>query len=186
MELYGSYTSPYVRHCRIAVLEGNLDCTFIETDHAASAASSPTKRVPFLHDGAITLTDSASILMQFRRKAGQKFLEDPVEYDHFCLANTALDATVNLFMLERDGLTPDKSPYLARQAQRVASSLVQLNKLPLPAAPPYTDAELRIACYLAWGLFRQRISLAEYPNLVSFLDGASSYEPFRLTVPPQQ
>lgn len=47
MELYGSYTSPFVRHCRIALLQTQQDCQFIETDAQQSATLSPTKKVPY-------------------------------------------------------------------------------------------------------------------------------------------
>lgn len=185
MKLFGSYTSPYVRHCRIALLETGLDCDFVEADAAAGGLATPTRRVPYLEDQAITLTDSSSILKHLREKAGQNFFPDLVDYDLFCLVNTALDATVNLFMLEKDDLTPEKSVYLKRQSQRVESVLEQLNRTPLPMRAPYTDAHLRLACYLAWGLFRRRIHLEPYRNLRIFLDGANSYEQFRVTAPPQ-
>jgi len=43
LELYGSYTSPFVRHCRIALLESGLAFTFVETDQVSSAKLSPTQ-----------------------------------------------------------------------------------------------------------------------------------------------
>ncbi|RZA06776.1 MAG: hypothetical protein EOO68_04495 [Moraxellaceae bacterium] len=76
MKLYGSYTSPFVRHCRIAILETHGECEFIETDQAVSAAKSPTKRVPFFEDGEIFLTDSNAILKYLREKSGQIYLAD--------------------------------------------------------------------------------------------------------------
>jgi glutathione S-transferase len=183
MELFGSYTSPYVRHCRILLLETGLDCVFTEIDHSISAAQSPTKRMPFLRDGAVTLTDSSSIVKYLRNKAGQAFFEDAVAYDRFCMVNTALDTTVNLFMLEKDGVTPEKSSYLMRQSQRLVSTLEELNKQPLPTQGPYTDTDLRLACYLGWALFRKRVDLKLYPNLEIFLQAANDYEYFRVTAP---
>ena len=53
MKLYGSFTSPFARHCRIVLLETGQACDFVETDYAASAAASPAKKVPFLQDGDI-------------------------------------------------------------------------------------------------------------------------------------
>ena len=41
MKLYGSYTSPFVRHVRIALLETQQAFEFIETDQAGSSAQSP-------------------------------------------------------------------------------------------------------------------------------------------------
>lgn len=73
MQLFGSYTSPFVRHCRIALIETGLDCEFVETDYAESARRSPTKKVPYLQDKDVMLFDSCSILKYLREKAGGTF-----------------------------------------------------------------------------------------------------------------
>ncbi len=184
MKLYGSYTSPFVRHCRIALLETGLACEFIETDQAGSAAKSPTKRVPFLEDGDVFLTDSSSILKHIREKAGTAFLSSASELDLFAMVNTALDATVNLFFLERDGVDLQAYEYTRRQAARIESSLTELNALSLAAQAPYSDMELRLACYLAWGLFRKRINIEAHENLQQFLAGINQYTAFSDTAPP--
>ena len=184
MKLYGSYTSPFVRHCRIALLETGLACEFIETDQASSATQSPTQRVPFLEDGELFLTDSSSILKHIREKAGATFLSSTSELDKFAMVNTALDATVNLFFLARDGVDLQAYEYTRRQAARVESSLEELNALTLPVQAPYTDVSLRLACYLYWGLFRKRINIDAHENLQQFLTGISKYPPFADTAPP--
>lgn len=184
MKLYGSYTSPFVRHCRIALLETGLACEFIETDAAASASQSPTQRVPFLQDGDIFLSDSSSILKYVREKSGNAFCETAEELNQFCMVNTALDATVNLFFLERDGVDINAYAYTKRQAARIETSLAELNQLSIPQFAPYNDAQLRLACYLAWGLFRKRINLDNYDNLARFLDQIGDYENFAVTAPP--
>src|SRR5690554_7357084 len=102
MKLFGSYTSPYVRHCRIVLAQLHKDFQFIPTDHAQSAEQSPTKRVPFLQDDAVMLYDSSSILRYLREQQQQGFCDSVEDFDLFCMVNTALDATVNVFLLERD------------------------------------------------------------------------------------
>lgn len=184
MKLYGSYTSPFVRHCRIALLETHCACDFIETDQAGSAAQSPTKRVPFLEDGDVFLTDSNSILKHLREKAGQSYLTNTQELNQFCMVNTALDTTVNLFFLERDGVDLQAYEYTRRQAARIESSLAELNQLSLPTCAPYNDVHVRLACYLAWGLFRKRINIDAYGNLQKLLAGINQYQPFVDTAPP--
>jgi glutathione S-transferase len=184
MKLYGSYTSPFVRHCRIALLETGLACEFTETDQAGSAAQSPTKRVPFLEDGDIFLTDSSSILKHIREKAGTDFLSSASELDLFAMVNTALDATVNLFFLQRDGVDLQAYEYTRRQAARIESSLAELNALAFSMQAPYSDVELRLACYLSWGLFRMRINIDTHENLQQFLAGINKYQPFADTAPP--
>lgn len=184
MKLYGSYTSPFVRHCRIALLETHCACDFIETDQAGSAVQSPTKRVPFLEDDDVFLTDSIAILKYLREKAGRHYLASANELNQFCMVNTALDTTANLFFLQRDGVDLEAYEYTRRQAARIESSIAELNQLPLPINAPYNDVHLRLACYLAWGLFRKRINIDAYENLQNFLAGINQYQPFVDTAPP--
>ena len=191
MELYGSYTSPFVRHIRIALLETGLPFTFVETDAAGSAKLSPTQKVPFLkyseHGKQHMLTDSSAILKYIREKSGGTFFSDVRNtleaYNAFCTANTLLDTAINLFYLEKDGVTPKTSAYLARQQSRLQTGLAELEKLALSSQAPFDDAELRIACFLGWALFRNRLTLEGLPKLQIFLDGINRYPPFAATAP---
>lgn len=189
MKLFGSYTSPYVRHCRIVLLETGLDCEFVEADGKVSNARSATKRVPFLEDGDLLLTDSSSIVRYLREKSGGSFLPDVLSYDRYCLVNTALDSEVNLFVLERDGIMPDQSAYLTRQRARIGTCLealeswVQSAEAQSSAAPAKDDVALRLACFLDWSQFRNRLSLAPFPRLTGLLERARSYAPFAETAP---
>lgn len=185
MKLYGSFTSPFVRHVRIVLLETGLPCEFIETDQAGSAVKSPTKRVPFLEDGDTFLTDSSSIIKYLREKAGQGFCETARELDEFCLVNTALDTTVNLFFIKRDGVDIQAIPYLQRQAARIDSAVSELNALTLPTAAPYTDAQLRLVCYIGWCKLRKQVDFSGYTNLEEFYTAALKYPHIHTTQPPQ-
>lgn len=188
MKLFGSYTSPFVRHCRIVLLETGLDFEFIETDQAGSAAQSPTKRVPFLEDGDVFFTDSSSIIKYLREKTGQTFCAQIKEFDEFCMVNTALDTTVNIFFLERDGVKAGEVPYVQRQIARIDSILMELDNLQLPTSAPYNDAQLRLACFIGWAKFRNRAGFSltepsEYKNLEMFYAGAQAYTHFKNTEP---
>ncbi|GGP59454.1 glutathione S-transferase family protein [Shewanella saliphila] len=184
MKLYGSYTSPFVRHCRIALLESTLDYEFIETDQAASATKSPTKRVPFLQDGELTLNDSSAILRYIRQKSDKPFIESAVELDQYCLVNTALDSTINLFFLALDGVDIERYEYTLRQSQRIGSILVALEQLKLPLHGPYDDVQIRLGCYLSWAVYRQRINIDSYPRLKLFLAAIEREPFFSETAPP--
>ena len=185
MELFGSYTSPYVRHCRIVLMQLGQSFTLVETNNDMSATGSPTKRVPYLRDGNRFLTDSSSILQHARHKAGQAFLADIDEAERFHLANTALESTVNIFQMEKDGIVPAQSPYLQRQAARARTVLELLNADKLRVDGSSTsDSVLRIACFLGWALFRKRIDLGPYPRLVDFFEDAQRIPPFKETAPP--
>lgn len=187
MELYGSYTSPFARHCRIALLESGISFLFVETDAAGSAKLSPMQKVPFLkyskNGKDIQLTDSSAILKHIRESSGLAYMPDVERFNAFCSANTLMDTAINLFYLEKDGVTPKESAYLARQQSRLQTGLAELEKVKLSGAAPYDDTELRIACFLDWALFRQRLTLEAYPNLQKFLAGIRQYPPFASTVP---
>jgi glutathione S-transferase len=184
MKLYGSYTSPFVRHCRIVLLETNSQCEFIETDQAASAVKSPTKRVPFLEDGDIFLTDSSAIIKYLREKNGGNFCASTLELNKFCLVNAALDTVVNLFFIKRDGVDITQIPYLQRQAARIQSTLEELNNTRFSTQAPYNDADLRLACFMSWAKLRNQVDFSVYPQLEKFHETIASYEPFLKTKPP--
>lgn len=187
MELYGSYTSPFARHCRMALLESAVAFEFVETDAAGSARLSPMQKVPFLRTvkkgHEILLTDSSAILKFIRESQGQVFMADLQRFNAFCSVNTLMDTAINLFYLEKDGVTAKESAYLARQQSRLQTGLAELERLSLASRAPYDDTELRLACFLDWALFRKRLSLEGYPNLQKFLAGIREYPPFAATVP---
>ncbi len=169
MQLFGSYTSPFVRHIRIVLIQTGSECEFIETDYEQSAAQSPACRVPFLREGERMLTDSSSILRYLRERAGQPFFPSLDEFDRFLLVDTALDACVNLFLFERDGIGPEQVPYLKRQQLRIRQCLQALNEGVIRQAPVAGgDFAIRLGCFLSWALFRRRFELDEYPGLAEF------------------
>lgn len=184
MKLYGSYTSPYVRHCRVAMAQSDLDYEFIEVDYVMSAERSPTAKVPFLKDGDIMLTDSSSILKYIREQSGAIFLEDIQDFDRFALSNTLLDSTINLYLLENDGLLPDQFSYLKRQQNRINAGLKALNTRINPAQGVAQDSALRCACFIDWALFRKRFNIDGLDNLKGLLEVANQVEAFSSTAPP--
>jgi glutathione S-transferase len=185
MKLFGSYTSPFVRHCRIVLLETEADCDFIEADINASALQSPTKRVPYLQDDDIFLTDSNSIIKYLREKSGRSFCTTAKELDTFCLVNTLMETTVNLFFLKRDGVDIEAIPYLQRQSDRVQSTLYELNQTLFPGNVPYNDIKIRLACFMSWAKFRQLLDFSKFQNLEGIYQEAMDYSNFSVTQPPQ-
>ncbi|MDA7746992.1 glutathione S-transferase family protein [Psychromonas sp.] len=186
MKLYGSYTSPFVRHCRIALLQTELKCQFIETDANQSATLSPTKKVPLLVDSDLELTDSTSILTHIYELAGEDFLSDLDDIELYHMTNTVLDACVNLFMLAKfDGITPEKSIYLTRQKERINSGLTAINNKVLSKELPLTDAEIRLASFADWAKFRNIFPVADYPNIEKLLNLANTNPKFVATAPKE-
>nr|WP_010132001.1 glutathione S-transferase N-terminal domain-containing protein [Microbulbifer agarilyticus] len=185
MKLFGSFTSPFVRHCRIALMQSGLDWEMAELDiHTSKDPGTPTLRVPFLEDGALTLTDSTPIVKHVREKAGQEFITDVKDLDRYCLANTLLDSAINLFLLERSGLDLNENVYTRRQQKRVDLILHELNSAPIPAVGAFGDADYRVAVGVAWGQFRNRFSIEGHSNLVRLLELAGEDAAFVATAPP--
>ena len=98
-----------------------------------------------------------------------------------------MDAAINLFLLEKAGVTPDKVPYLKRQQQRI-DDILQLmedkeHAVAYEGPHPFSDGELRLGCFLSWGLFRERFNLDKYPRLQAFVDKLNDYPYFADTDP---
>lgn len=184
MQLYGSFTSPYARHCRIALEETSLQAEFIAIDQQQSAQTSPTKRIPMLKDGDITLSDSQSILKHLREKSGQTFLARAEDLDFYCFCNTLLDSAANIFYLEKFGLNLESNDYTKRQQNRIDDGLKLLEQQSFKnQVISNNDGLLRLACFLDWAVFRNRIQLDKYPTLNELVQQAKTYEPFAKTYP---
>ncbi|NRB38875.1 MAG: glutathione S-transferase family protein [Pseudomonadales bacterium] len=183
MQLHGSFTSPYVRHCRIVMAQGQIEHDFIEAGFEQSAALSPSKKVPFLIDGDVLLSDSSSIVRYLRESQNQDFLNTIQYHDLFSLISTLMDSAINLFYLEKEGINVHAAAYLQRQKLRVDEGLVYLNQHCPSTIDLFNDAHLRLAIFLSWGLFRQRINLNPLENLQAFLQSAEADAIFSATKP---
>lgn len=184
MELFGSTTSPFVRHCRIALEQTHQKYTFSLVDYAQTAKKSPVQKMPYLVDGEHVFTDSASILMYVRQLTKAPFPADPQDFELFTMASTLIDTAVNIFLLEKDTITSKESQYLARQESRLATGFKALNNTVQPAKALTTDGHMRAACLVDWTLFRQRYDLSSYTQLKELLQQANS-DPFFTKTDPR-
>lgn len=184
MKLYASYTSPFARHCRIALLQGNIECEFVNTDHAQSAEKSATKKVPFLEDGDLTFTDSSSILMHLASVSDTDYIQTAQEQELFSMTNTCLDSVINVFLLENDGVTSETSGYIKRQQGRILTALSALDTKAAEHTAKLNTAQIRLACFIDWALFRKRISIEGLTNLQALLETARQDQHFNATAIP--
>lgn len=183
MKLFGSYTSPFVRHCRIVLMQSKFNFEFIEADEARRKEYSATDKVPFFTDGDLILSDSSSIVKYVREKSGRVFLADIIDFETYTITNTLLDSAINLFLLENEGFGPDSIKYLGRQKARVDNGLTVLNERIDPLLGITQDSALRCACFIGWGLFRDRFSINGLPNLRQLMEAANNDQDFVETVP---
>lgn len=187
MKLYGNSPSPFVRHCHIALLESGLEFEFIHADSSSSTLLSPLQKIPYLeyeeNGKTRMLTDSSSILRYIRELSGKVYLPTVAELNDFCAINTLIDAQVNLFLLKKEGLTPESVNYLKRQQSRIQTGLRELEKGHYAAQAPWTDVELRLGCFLDWNRFRKHFGTEEFPNLNKLLESLDKYPYFKQTSP---
>lgn len=182
--LYGSFTSPFVRHCRYVMTQLEQPFEFVQTDYSQSATGSPLQRVPFMTVGDLKLTDSSSILRYAREQAGQAFLPELSDYDRYAMVNSLLDTAVNLFLLERSGITEVQAEYLGRQKARLETGLAALNQSVTPEQALAKDCHIRCACFVAWAIYRDRLEFSPYPQLLALAETASKDDLFSRTAPP--
>ena len=182
-KLYGSLLSPFVRHCRIAFAQEQLEYEFIEVDNDTSAKNSPTKKVPYLINEDLLLSDSSSIVKYVREKSGKTFLADIHDFELFTMTNTLVDSALNLFLLEKSNVTPDSVGYLARQQSRLNDGLAELNSRFDPAKGLDTDSAIRCVCFIDWALFRERIHIDGLDNLIALREAAAKIDAFASTAP---
>ncbi len=185
MKLYGSYTSPFVRHCRITLAETGLDCEFIETLPANKGELPPTLKIPFLTDGDLQLHDSTSIIRYMREKANMPFLPDIESFDFFGVVNTALDSVVNIFQLERSGVTVSNYAYLQRQQERVLGTVSYINEQLSKRDMGWDDAMIRLVCFADWAIYRDRVDLSAFDQIHHWLNKARDMDSFASTAIPQ-
>lgn len=183
MQLLGFPVSPFVRHVLIVLDETGIECEFKVIDTNEAAQLSPTKKVPLLIDGEAMLSDSTTICRYLREKAGQAFISDIQQHDVYCLVNTLMDSTINVFLYERFGMDTSSNAYFKRQQDRVIDGLQYLESLALDPQTMDKDTFYRTACYLNWGLYRERLQLDNHPKLNNLLEAAHQIPAFEKTLP---
>ena len=184
LKLYGSTTSPFVRHCRIALAQEEMPHEFIIATYDDSFRDSPTKKVPYLSDGALNLSDSSAIIWHIRQKAGKNLLSSAQDAEMFFLADTALDTGINLFLLEKDQIV--ESHYLDRQRARMDTSFAALNKMAEGWDGSLSEGVLRLGCLLTWVTYRKRYDFSAFSALVAMDEKLAADPFFAATAPPPQ
>lgn len=183
MKLYGSSTSPYVRHCRVVLAQFDVDYEFVETDPKASAEISPAKKVPYFEDDGLILTDSLSIVNHIRTANGHQLFESTEDAELYAKATTMLDTNFLIRTFQMMNVSSETFPYRARHEARSASMLQALEQSPLPASAPLTTGALKLACFLSWSNYRDMVDFSDCRNLTAFLEQANQWQLFADTAP---
>jgi len=186
MKLYGNGTSPFVRHCQIRLEQSGFEYELIKADSGDITDISPTMRIPYFVDGSLELCDSSSILAYIAEKQNRPMFTGYSDADLFASASTMLDASINRFILAKEGINSETSGYMKRQENRILALLNKLDKEPIDTSQGFSEGALRLACYLDWALFRDQIDgLDKFPNLSAVLASAKQWDLFSQTEPSE-
>lgn len=177
MKLYGTTTSPYVRRVRAVALELGVDFTLVDTFTDAGQALLRTKtplwKIPTVEiDGHVMWESSAIIdyLVTTRGHGALRPVRDTVRESNLKYAiDGALDAAINVFYLEREGVLPSAVPYQQKQNGRIAASLAYIGESLrdgfLTDDKSVGVGEIALATTLEWFVFRKRFDIASIPAL---------------------
>lgn len=199
MQLYGSYTSPFVRRVRVVAAELGLPCTLVDafSDEGQRALRelTPIWKAPTVVVDGRVLWDSAVILdYLFARHGYGPFREtsDVTRFDEACLkaaVDEALGVFVKRFYLRRDGVDVDQVAYLVKDHDRGRSILAWIDgKVRGPwctSEDGFGLAELALYTAVDWMTFREMTSLDAFPNLRAFMDAHAGRESLVATPPPR-
>ena len=178
--LVGSEKSPFVRVCRMLMMQNKIDFEFrilnfvVDRVHAeALAKESPINRVPILMDGEQTIFDSRVIVNHLIKKHGLRELSLDEE-NLVSAAYSCMDSGVVLFLMQQDGFDVNGPGFfLARQRERIPRNIEFMTPWARdldPANPrDWNFASMSLFAFLFWAQARELIKLADYPEMVSFM-----------------
>ena len=180
--LLGSIRSPFVRICRMLMIQGSIDyefrvLDFVENanDAAALRSETPINKVPVLMDGKQKIFDSRVIANFLIEKHGLR----PLSLDEENIVSaiySCLDTAVILFLMKRDGFDmSDEGFFLSRQRARIPDNLAYVTpwaKTLDPAKPgDWNYASMILYCFLYWGERRlDFFKVKDDPDLAAFME----------------
>lgn len=191
MKLFGHNPSPYVRRILVLIHELGLEVErdshgWMSEPSPEFLAHSPIKRLPMLDRGPaakVRFVYESEVIASVLYAAPEKrptadlqktlFRPELQEADRNLLSatNAALDAAINLFVMEKDGLTKANSSYLQRQTDRVQECLAWVDghyRGQVTFTPgQFAYVDIATLTTLQWLRYRNRADVTQWPNLVA-------------------
>ncbi len=180
-KIIGSPRSPFVRICRMFMIQNSIDCEFHvlnfvddENDAKALAKESPINKVPILVDGGHKIFDSRVIVSYLVKKHGLRELSIEAE-NIVSVIYGCLDAGVILFLMKKDGFDiHDSGFFLSRNRERIPHSLEYLTPWASsldPAVPgDWNYGSMSLFSFIYWAQARGVLELKLYPEMVAFME----------------
>ncbi len=196
-ELFGTVTSPYVRRVRIVLHELGIDYRLIDTSTESGQRTlrelNPLWKVPTARLESQLVFDSAAIISELLKRHGHGQLaayepDDLATSALHLVVDGALDALINVFYLEKDGVEASAVPYLGKQKERAASALswveARLEGPWLTTKKSFGLPEIALITALDWMRFRHTYPVERYPAFTAFLRCHAERESLKATCPP--
>lgn len=198
MRLFGTLTSPYVRRVRIVALELGIDHDLVDTNTPQGQAElrslNPLWKVPVAQVDDRTILDSAVIDEYLMRHHGPGPLapsdpEDMAARSVTTVIDGVLDSLINAFYLARDGVVPERAPYLAKHHERAAASMAWLEQRVVDGVwmterRAFGLVEVGLCTALEWMRFRQTYPVERHPGLLRCVEHHGQRESLVATRPP--
>lgn len=192
MTLFGTVTSPYVRRVRVVAHELGIDTELIDTftpeGQAALRELSPVWKVPAARVDGEAIFDSAVITQYLLRRHGPGPLtafdiDDTAARNLLTVIDGALDALINVFYLDKDGITGEQASYVAKQEARAASAMRWLDER-CPSGDTFGLVEIALYTSVDWMRFRETYDVAQHPAIARFVREHATRESLAASAPP--
>lgn len=179
--LIGSQRSPFVRICRMLMIQNGIDfhfqvLNFVDNKKDAEALSkeTPINRVPILIDGDQKVFDSRVIVNHLTKKHGLR----PLTLDEENIVSSiysCMDTGVTLFLLKKDGFdTNAPGFFLSRQRERIPRNLEYLtpwtHRLDSSRPGDWNYPSMSLFSFLYWAEARELLKLKDYPEMAAFME----------------
>lgn len=178
--LIGSIRSPFVRSCRMLMIQNGVDfefqvLNFVENqnDAAVLAKQTPINKVPVLLDGNQKIFDSRVIFNYLTRKHDLQPLSLDEE-NYLSAVYSCLDTGVILFLMKRDGFDLNHPGFfMSRTRNRIPDNLEYLTPWALSLDPSrprdWNFVSMSLYAFLYWADKREVLELQDFPKMKDFL-----------------
>lgn len=186
--IYGTTTSPFVRRIRLLLGEIPHELKEMnphdEQEYIELNKINPLNQIPVLKDGDKVIWDSRQIFNYLN--SIHKFQEMSLDDENtLTVIDGMMSAGVTLMQLRRSGLAADSDFQLnVRSRARMESSLNYLKTfLSSEKSSQWNFHTISLISFLEWAIFRDILSIKDYPECGSFLAQHSSNKLVQQTKP---
>lgn len=176
----GSLRSPFVRICRIFMIQNQIDFEFKilnflddPKDAAQLSEETPINRVPILVDQGQKIFDSRVIVNHLIKKHALPALSIEEE-NQVSVVYSCLDTALILFQMKKDGFDINKPGFfISRQLERIPRNLKYLDPWIRSLSPlnqsDWNLASISLFSFLFWADARELLDLNNHPTCKDFL-----------------